>query len=295
MLNNIYDKDLSAISPDGEIFQLKYALTASNRGNMILGITTLFHTFFVSCCDDVKKNKDYNDKILSIAENFGVLVSGVIGDAKYIHKYLEKNKTEYEEAFNRPYSLSSAIFDIHKIYSQTIFNSKTRPFGVNLILGGYDSTGPNLFSFIPDAKIEKKDSIFFGSSKKIEMLSLKKNLEGFRGKITKFSIDETTDFLLRDLKKNFTNENYSIFIKNNLRISLVGKKIPWLILEEGFFRRFVEFGKKCIHRPFQRKNLINIFKKSLSLIFYPPKNRRREKEFKVAFFLKFQIFFKEKK
>lgn len=295
MLNNIYDKDLSTISPDGEIFQLKYALTASNRGNMILGITTLFHTFFVSCCDDVKKNKDYNDKILSIAENFGVLVSGVIGDAKYIHKYLEKNKTEYEEAFNRPYSLSSAIFDIHKIYSQTIFNSKTRPFGVNLILGGYDSTGPNLFSFIPDAKIEKKDSIFFGSSKKIEMLSLKKNLEGFRGKITKFSIDETTDFLLRDLKKNFTNENYSIFIKNNLRISLVGKKIPWLILEEGFFRRFVEFGKKCIHRPFQRKNLINIFKKSLSLIFYPPKNRRREKEFKVAFFLKFQIFFNEKK
>jgi len=295
MLNNIYDKDLSTISPDGEIFQLKYALTASNRGNMILGITTLFHTFFVSCCDDVKKNKDYNDKILSIAENFGVLVSGVIGDAKYIHKYLEKNKTEYEEAFNRPYSLSSAIFDIHKIYSQTIFNSKTRPFGVNLILGGYDSTGPNLFSFIPDAKIEKKDSIFFGSSKKIEMLSLKKSLEGFHGKITKFSIDETTEFLLRDLKKNFTNENYSIFIKNNLRISLVGKKIPWLILEEGFFRRFVDFGKKCIHQPFQRKNLINIFKKSLSLIFYSPKNRRREKDFKAAFFLKFQIFFNEKK
>jgi len=294
MINNIYDKDISTISPDGEIFQLKYAITASNRGNMILGMTTLFHTFLVSCCDNVKNTKDHNDKILSVAENFGVLVSGVIGDAKYIHKYLEKNKTEYEEAFSRPYPLSSAFFDIHKIYSQTIFNSKTRPFGVNLIIGGYDATGPTLFSILPDCKIEKKNRIFFGSIKKIEMLSLKKNVEGFHGKMTKFSVDEMTDFLLRNLKKSFTNENYLIFIKNNLRISLVGKKTPWLIIEDAFFKRFVDFGKKCIRRPFPEKNLINTFKKSLGLIFYPQKNQGREKDLKMTFFLKLQICFNEK-
>lgn len=295
MISNSYDKDITTISPDGEILQLKYALKASNRGNMILGISTEFHTFLVSCCDEATKNKDCNNNILSISENFGILVSGVIGDSKYIHKYLEKNKTEYEEAFGRPYLLSSVIHDTSKIFSQTIFNSKNRPFGVNLILGGYDCAGPTIFCILPNCKIEKKNRILMGSIKKVEILLLDKNFSNIDVKKQKFSIDEMLECLIETIKKSFTKEDYLTFIKNNLNVSLVGKKTQWLIIENIFFRRFVNFGKNFVDQNIGGKDLINIFKKKFLLNNCTSNNKRKKKATRTLFFfLKIQICFIQK-
>mmetsp|Transcript_3526 Transcript_3526/g.9121 ORF Transcript_3526/g.9121 Transcript_3526/m.9121 type:complete len:292 (-) Transcript_3526:4144-5019(-) len=266
MFRTEYDSDITIFSPNGDIHQINYAKNASNKGNILIGLKTSSHCLLAS----LNKKSDFIDdefnKILSISENLGIIVSGIIGDGKYIHRYLEKTKIEYFQSNNRSLLISWIISKAKKIFCQNIFHSRTRPYGVSVVIGGYDSNGPQLFSISPDGVVQKFRRLITGSNEQFEIQFLERNLQPFSQSLQKISVDE--------LLYNFFFSLGHDFFKNHVRFALVGRKTPWFILnlcsKDFFIKNFKKKKSrgKYIFSQNSSLKIINFFGIKISKIFF---------------------------
>ncbi|ABW97917.1 prsA6 (nucleomorph) [Hemiselmis andersenii] len=280
MFRTEYDSDITIFSPNGDIHQINYAKNASNKGNILIGLKTSSHCLMVSLNQKSESLDNKYNKILSISKNLGAIVSGIIGDGKYIHKYLEKKKIEYSQFNNRSPLLSWIVSNAKKIFCQNIFHSRTRPYGVSVVIGGYDSNGPQLFLISPDGIVQKFRKLITGSNEQFEIQFLERNLHLFNQRNQKFSIDELLFSFYLSLGHG---------LKNRVKFALVGRKTPWFIAN----KKFTEFFLK----NFKKKNLKKryIFLKNPYLKTLKLNNFFKEKPLKIFFFSFLNIYKKTKK
>jgi len=244
MFRTEYDADITIFSPKGEIYQINYAKNASNKGNIIIGLKTSSHCLLASFNKKFEFLDEKYSKILSITENLGVIISGIIGDGKYIHKYLEKIKSEYIQSNNRSLLISWIVSNAKKIFCQNIFHSRTRPYGVSLVIGGYDSSGPQLFSISPDGVVQKFRKLISGSNEQFEIQFLERNLQLFNQRLQKISIDELLYYFFLALGHGSPEKSRHRFLEKRVKFSFVGKKTPWLIINTRFKIFFLKNFKK---------------------------------------------------
>ena len=140
-----YDLE-TAFSPDGRIFQLEYAVEATNKGGTILGINC--HEGIV-LAKEVKKdpflvlpNPFLN--IFKIHKQIGLAYSGILTDGHIVIKEAKQLITEMEK--NEKVNITNLAKEL-VLFMQPFGQRKNyRPFGLAMILGGLDlEERPRLF------------------------------------------------------------------------------------------------------------------------------------------------------
>jgi len=140
-----YDLE-TAFSPDGRIFQLEYAVEATNKGGTILGINC--HERIV-LAKEVKKdpflvlpNPFLN--IFKIHKQIGLTYSGILTDGHIVIKEAKQLITEMEK--NEKVNITNLAKEL-VLFMQPFGQRKNyRPFGLAMILGGLDlEERPRLF------------------------------------------------------------------------------------------------------------------------------------------------------
>lgn len=168
-----YDQTATMFSPDGRLYQVEYAMELVNRGATILGIKCREGVVLGSeeTTDPLEKEDD-SWKIFRIDEHIGAAMVGLSSDARVL---IEKARLESQSnklTFDQPVdveALTKQICDLQQVYTQ---HGGGRPFGVALILGGVDVTGPHLFDTHPSGTYRgfKATAIGAGRETVLEML-----------------------------------------------------------------------------------------------------------------------------
>ena len=160
-----YDRAITVFSPDGRLFQVEYALETVKRGSTVLGIAC---NEGVVLAAEEKPNSKLQDqsftwKIFEIDEHIGAAISGLSSDARILidqaRVYAQSNRIMYDEPIDIE-ALSKRIGDIMQMYTQ---HAGVRPFGVTLIFGGVDKTGPVVIQADPSGACWKYKAIATGS------------------------------------------------------------------------------------------------------------------------------------
>ncbi|MDR2854688.1 MAG: archaeal proteasome endopeptidase complex subunit beta [Methanomicrobiales archaeon] len=81
-------------------------------------------------------------KIYQIGRRFGMTTAGGVGDAQQLAKIMTIESNLYEIRRNRPMSVRSAA----ALLSNLLHGNRGYPYGVQLLIGGVDESGPVLFS-----------------------------------------------------------------------------------------------------------------------------------------------------
>ncbi len=84
-------------------------------------------------------------KIYKIDENLGMTVAGGVGDAEYLTKLLKAQNELYKMGEDRPLSPKSAT----SLLSIVLQENKYMPFIVQLIVGGVNKEGPEIYALDP--------------------------------------------------------------------------------------------------------------------------------------------------
>lgn len=100
------------------------------------------------------------EKIIPVTDNMLMTISGMVGDAQMLVKYLSSEIAIYEIRKKENIATKSAATLLANILYGNRF---TIPFYVQLLLGGKDKNGFHLFSLLPDGSISKDDFIATGS------------------------------------------------------------------------------------------------------------------------------------
>ena len=202
-----YDRTIVVFSPDGRLLQVEYARQMVKNATTAVGIRIKDGVLLgaVKTVMPLAVPNSYK-KIWEIDDHIAAVSAGSLADARSLidqaRVRAQVNRITYGEAISVS-SITKYICDRKHLVTQY---AGVRPYGVGLLIGGVDETGPKLYETEPSGTmIEwKAQAIGRGSDKAKSVLT-----KGYKDNL---DLKKGTELLLKSLKsgeKNVKPENIS--------------------------------------------------------------------------------------
>jgi|EP00927_Polykrikos_kofoidii_P002942 20S proteasome subunit alpha 2 len=204
-----YSFSLTTFSPSGKLVQIEYALNRVADGPSALGIKAKNGVVLAAekKLSSILVDESTHEKVANLSENCGVVYAGLVPDYRVLLSRGRKMAQQYYTMYRELIPVSQIVRDEAAVMQEFTQSGGVRPFGISLMIAGYDDSGPQLFQVDPsgayfgwkasaigknhvNAKnfLEKRynDDIDIDDAIHTAILTLK---EGFEGPITAESIE----------------------------------------------------------------------------------------------------------
>ncbi|CAH2448592.1 20S proteasome subunit alpha type-6 [Komagataella phaffii CBS 7435] len=214
MFRNNYDNDSVTYSPTGRLFQVEYALEAIKQGSATVGLVSKTHVVLVALKRNAEELGSYQKKIIEIDDHMGIALAGLAPDARVLSNYLRQQAMNSKMVFNRPLSITKAAFSIADKAQENTQQYGGRPYGVGLLVGGVDETGPHLFEFQPSGSVLEYHGAALGARSQAGRTLLERSLEEIktasRQELIKLGLLALRDTLAQDKELTAANTSVSV-------------------------------------------------------------------------------------
>mmetsp|Transcript_5065 Transcript_5065/g.11009 ORF Transcript_5065/g.11009 Transcript_5065/m.11009 type:complete len:240 (+) Transcript_5065:113-832(+) len=179
-----YDRGVNTFSPEGRLFQVEYAIEAIKLGSTAIGITTSEGVVLA-----VEKRitspllePSSIEKVMEIDEHIGCAMSGLVADAKMLIDHARAETQQHRFTYNEAMPVESttqSLCDLALRFGEDSDEGggMSRPFGVALLIAGWDDHGPVLYHADPSGTYVKYQAKAIGSGSEGAQTSLQ---EGYR-------------------------------------------------------------------------------------------------------------------
>ncbi|KAK0187087.1 proteasome subunit alpha type 5 [Armillaria mellea] len=146
-----YDRGVNTFSPEGRLFQVEYAIEAIKLGSTTIGVRTP-EGVVLGVEQRVQSpllEASSIEKIMEIDEHLGCAMSGLTADARTMIDHARV--TSQNHAFTYDEKIK-AVCDLALRFGESVHDEEammSRPFGVALLVAGYDELGPQLYHTDP--------------------------------------------------------------------------------------------------------------------------------------------------
>jgi len=149
-----YDRTIAVFSPDGRLFQVEYAKEAVKKGGTALGIT--FKDGVVLASIRILSPllvSESLEKTFQIDDHAGAVAAGLIADARILINQARIRAQIHKLTYDEPmdvWSIARVIGD--RMQLSTLY-AGLRPYGVTILIGGKDKSGPHLIESDPSGML----------------------------------------------------------------------------------------------------------------------------------------------
>ncbi|EDK46857.1 proteasome component PRE5 [Lodderomyces elongisporus NRRL YB-4239] len=235
MFRNNYDNDSVTYSPTGRLFQVEYALEAIKQGSAAVGLTSANHVVLVALKRNAEELGSYQKKIIKIDDHMGVALAGLAPDARVLSNYLRKQAMQCKMIFNRPIQTYKAALSIADKAQENTQSYGLRPYGVGLLISGYDETGAHLLEFQPSGSVLEYFGAAIGARSQAARTYLERNLEEIKQsesveQLIVHGLNALRDTLSQDVELN----------SKNTTVSVVGKDQPFVLYDDENVQQWLD-------------------------------------------------------
>ncbi len=190
-----YDRAITVFSPEGELYQVKYATKAAERGT--LGVGIVYKDGVLLAADKRVTSKllvsPTLEKLFVIDDHIAILYSGLVGDARVLAEYARDVAEQHKILYDEPIPVERLVKEIAKVKQAYTQYGGTRPFGVSFLIAGYNEH-PRLFETQPSGTLLEYRADAIGNRKYDVMEMLEKE---YRGDMTR---DEAISLAVKALR-----------------------------------------------------------------------------------------------
>ncbi|PVU86764.1 hypothetical protein BB559_003185 [Furculomyces boomerangus] len=146
-----YNFSLTTFSPSGKLGQIEHALAAVNKGVTSVGIKVQDSVVLAS----IKKpgssliDLDTLKVVEPICGSIGMTYSGMGPDFRVLVSRARKIAQEYIRLYQEDPPVNILVKNLASLIQDFTQSGGVRPFGVSLLIAGYDSRGPGLYQVDP--------------------------------------------------------------------------------------------------------------------------------------------------
>ncbi|KYQ92126.1 proteasome subunit alpha type 2 [Tieghemostelium lacteum] len=149
-MDSDYSFSLTTFSPSGKLVQIEHALAAAASGGSAIGIKAKNGVVLVT----EKKLHSLVDvssvqKISVITENIGIVYAGMGPDTRVLVRKARKEAEKYYKIYHEKIPVLQLVRELASIMQEYTQSGGVRPFGVSLLVSGYDEKGPHLYQVDP--------------------------------------------------------------------------------------------------------------------------------------------------
>uniref|UniRef100_A0A6B2LG53 Proteasome alpha-type subunits domain-containing protein n=1 Tax=Arcella intermedia TaxID=1963864 RepID=A0A6B2LG53_9EUKA len=228
-----YGFSLTTFSPTGNLVQIEYALNAVAQGATTIGIkgkngVVLATEKKLPLLTDETSVK----KIELLTDNIGISYSGMGPDFRLLVRKGRKKAQEYQKFYKEPIPLSMMVRELATIMQEFTQSGGVRPFGVSLMVAGYDDKGPQLYQVDPSGSYFAWKASAIGRG----MVAAKSFLElRAQDELPNLTTDDAIHRAIRILKEGFQGE----IDENNIEVGVVGEDRKFITLSAAKIRDFL--------------------------------------------------------
>ncbi|KAF2897250.1 hypothetical protein ILUMI_08923 [Ignelater luminosus] len=226
MFRNQYDSDVTVWSPQGRLHQVEYAMEAVKLGSATVGLKNGTHAVLLCLKRAASELAAYQKKVIPIDTHIGISISGLTADARILSRYMRTECLNYKYSHDTLLPVTRLISQLGNKMQVCTQRYDRRPYGVGLLVAGYDDQGPHIYQTCPSANYFDCKAMAIGARSQSARTYLEKHLDQFHGS----SLEDLVKHGLRAVRDTLPNE-VELSIKN-VSIGIVGQDLDFHILEE---------------------------------------------------------------
>ncbi|KAI6205837.1 Proteasome subunit alpha type [Aphelenchoides besseyi] len=245
MFRNQYDSDVTVWSPQGRLHQVDYAVEAMKQGSATVGIKSNTHAVLVALKRAANDLCSHQKKIYELDKHAGVSIAGLLSDGRILARFLQTECSSWRWDFKEAVPIQVLNNRIQlKLQANTQYYGR-RPFGVGLVIAGYDRNGPHIVRTDPSAEVVECLASSIGARSQSARTYLEKNLESFKtGELLSTrktndhipaNPDQLIEHALMALKDTLPAEDSlskKVEGNNNTTIAIVGHELPFKVMDD---------------------------------------------------------------
>lgn len=146
-----YSFSLTTFSPSGKLVQIEYAFAAVAAGVTSLGISATDGVVIATekKLPSVLVDETTVQKISIISPNIAVVYSGMGPDFRVLVRRARKTAQAYYTLYKEQIPVAQLVRETAAVMQEFTQSGGVRPFGVSLLMAGYDDNGPQLYQIDP--------------------------------------------------------------------------------------------------------------------------------------------------
>lgn len=247
MFRNQYDTDVTTWSPQGRLFQVEYAMEAVKQGSCAVGLTSDTHVVLATLKRSESELSSYQRKVFKIDDHMGIAISGLTADGRILCRYMRNECLSHQFVFESPMPVGRLVRQVADKHQACTQRSWKRPYGVGLLVAGYDSTGPHLFNTCPSGNYWEYKAMAIGARAQAAKTYLEKHYESF----PKSNMDELVRHGLKALAGSLSDGKLT---PSNTAVAVVGKDMTFTVLENEAIAPYLtaleeEEGSMAVEAP----------------------------------------------
>uniref|UniRef100_A0A1L8EEA1 Proteasome subunit alpha type n=1 Tax=Haematobia irritans TaxID=7368 RepID=A0A1L8EEA1_HAEIR len=243
MFRNQYDSDVTVWSPQGRLHQVEYAMEAVKLGSATVGLKNKNYAVLVALSRAASELSSSQRKIIPIDDHLGISISGITADARVLSRLLRTECLNYKYSYDTTYPVSRLISFLGNKMQSTTQRYDRRPYGVGLLVAGYDDMGPHIYQVVPSANFYNCKAMSIGSRSQSARTYLERHINTF----AECSKDELICHGIQAIRGTLPNDEVGKDDKNsllNITVAIVGRNQPFKILDDTETLRYLAMAKE---------------------------------------------------
>jgi len=234
MFRNPYDNDVTVWSPQGRLHQVEYAMEAVKQGSATVGVKNGTHAVLVALKRASSELASHQKKIIHIDDHIAVSISGLTADARVLSRYLRTECLNEKFSYEQPLPVEKLMERLGLKMQIATQRYDKRPYGVGMLLAGYDDSGPHIYQTCPSANYYECRCMAIGSRSQSARTYLERHLEEFRD----CSRDQLIRHALRALRDTLVSD--AELTTKNCSLAVVGEGEDLKVFEEESIAPYLE-------------------------------------------------------
>jgi 20S proteasome subunit alpha 2 len=227
-----YSFSLTTFSPSGKLVQIEYALNAVQSGSTSLAIKA---TNGVVLATEKKLASALIDhttmqKVNVLTDHIGLVYSGMGPDSRVLIKKGRKIAEQYFRVYKERIPVAQLVRDMANVMQEYTQSGGVRPFGISLLVAGYDETGPHLYQVDPSGSYWAWKASAIGKN----MINANTFLE--KRYTNEIELEDAIHTAILTLKEGFDGQ----ITENNIEIGVVGSDKTFRVLRPEEIKDYLE-------------------------------------------------------
>ncbi|CAH1403776.1 unnamed protein product [Nezara viridula] len=235
MFRNQYDSDVTVWSPQGRLHQVEYAMEAVKLGAATVGVKNKQYAVLVALKRASSELSAHQKKIIPLDNHIGMSISGLTADARILSRQMRSECLSYSYSYGTEIPIIRLMNKISNMMQSSTQRYDRRPYGVGLLVAGFDADGPHIFQICPSANLYECRSMAIGARSQSARTYLEKHLADIGNSGTLTDLLKHALRALRDSSPNDTELS-----SKNVAIAVVGKDTPLKELSEADTQTYLD-------------------------------------------------------
>jgi 20S proteasome subunit alpha 6 len=236
MFRNQYDSDVTVWSPQGRIHQVEYAMEAVKLGSATVGLKSKDYAVLIALKRATSELSSHQQKILRVDDHIGISMAGITADARILCRYMRQECINHKYSYGRDYPVGRLINLVGLKLQVCTQRYDRRPYGVGLLVAGYDDQGAHIFQTCPSANFYDCKAMAIGARSQSARTYLEKHLNSFKD----CELSELINHGIKALAGTLPNETK--LNNKNLSICIVGRDTKFKCLNEAETEAYINPG-----------------------------------------------------